>query len=65
MSVVAWLDSHADDLARARDFIKALQKAGVLDEGGFLTLPTRYDPRALKSEQANRVVLHANAWLLR
>ena len=42
MSVVSWLDFRADDLARARDFIKAFQEEGVLDELGFLALQTRF-----------------------
>ncbi|MEQ1897461.1 MAG: DUF6361 family protein [Vicinamibacterales bacterium] len=41
-SVVTWLDFRADDLTRARDFIKAFQDDGVLDELGFLTLLARF-----------------------
>lgn len=41
-SVVSWLDFRADDLTRARDFIKAFQQEGVLDELGFLTLLARF-----------------------
>lgn len=41
-AVVSWLDFRADDLMRARGFIKALQDDGVLDELGFLTLLARF-----------------------
>lgn len=32
---VTWLDFRADDLARARDFIRSLQEEGVIDELGL------------------------------
>jgi len=39
---VTWLDFRADDLARARDFIRSLQEEGVIDELGFLALLGRF-----------------------
>jgi len=39
---VTWLDFRADDLARARDFIRSLQEEAVLDELGFLALLGRF-----------------------
>lgn len=39
---VTWMDFRADDLARARDFIRSLQEEGVIDELGFLALLGRF-----------------------
>jgi len=39
---VTWLDFRADDLSRARDFIRSLQEEGVIDELGFLALQERF-----------------------
>lgn len=39
---VTWLDFRADDLARARDFIRSIQEEGVIDELGFLALLGRF-----------------------
>jgi hypothetical protein len=39
---VTWLDFRADDLARARDFLRSLQEEGVIDELGFLALLGRF-----------------------
>lgn len=39
---VTWLDFRAEDLARARDFIRSLQVEGVIDELGFLALLGRF-----------------------
>lgn len=39
---VTWLDFRADDLVRARDFIRSLQEEGVIDELGFLSLLGRF-----------------------
>lgn len=35
LEAVTWLDFRADDLSRARDFIRSLQEEGVIDELGF------------------------------
>jgi len=39
---VTWLDFRANDLSRARDFIRSLQEEGVIDELGFLSLLGRF-----------------------
>ena len=39
---ITWLDFRADDLVRARDFIRSLQEEGVIDELGFLALLGRF-----------------------
>lgn len=39
---VTWLDLRADDLLRARGFIRSLQDEGVIDELGFLALQERF-----------------------
>ena len=45
MGAIAWLDLHRDDLARARDLLRALQDESVLDELGFLALHTAFADR--------------------
>lgn len=42
LDAVTWLDFRADDLSRARDFIRSLQEEGVIDELGFLALQGRF-----------------------
>jgi len=39
---ITWLDFRAEDLARARGFIKLLQDESVIDELGFLALQARF-----------------------
>ena len=41
-TAVTWLDFRAEDLARARGFIKLLQDESVIDELGFLALLARF-----------------------
>lgn len=39
---VTWLDFQPDELSRARDFLRSLEEAGVIDELGFLALLGRF-----------------------
>src|SRR4051812_6958624 len=41
-AAITWLDFRAEDLARARGFIRLLQDESVVDELGFLALQARF-----------------------